>query len=47
MANAEHGMIAVDKMGGKILFLNPSTYQTEIVIDGFPRTCLLYTSRCV
>ena len=38
MANAEDGMIAVDKMGGKVLFLNPSTYQTEIVIDGFPRT---------
>ena len=33
-----HGMIAVDKMGGKILFLDPSTYETEVVIDGFPRT---------
>jgi len=32
------GMIAVDKMGGKVLFLNPVTYQTEVVIDGFPRT---------
>jgi YVTN family beta-propeller protein len=31
-------MIAVDKMGGKGLFLNPATYQTEVVIDGFPRT---------
>jgi YVTN family beta-propeller protein len=33
-----HGMIAVDKMGGKVLFLNPTTYATEVVIDGFPRT---------
>ncbi|HEY7242874.1 MAG TPA: hypothetical protein VH678_03210 [Xanthobacteraceae bacterium] len=32
------GMIAVDKMGGKVLFLNPVTYETEIVLDGFPRT---------
>jgi DNA-binding beta-propeller fold protein YncE len=32
------GMIAVDKMGGKVLFLNPATYATEVVIDGFPRT---------
>ena len=40
MANADnaHGMIAVDKMGGKVLFLNPATYETEVVIDGFPRT---------
>src|ERR1700724_2858495 len=33
-----HGMIAVDKMGGKVLFLDPTTYATEVVIDGFPRT---------
>ena len=32
------GLIAVDKMGGKVLFLNPATYETEITIDGFPRT---------
>src|SRR5262249_25276355 len=32
------GLIAVDKMGGKVLFLNPATYATETVIDGFPRT---------
>ena len=32
------GMIAADKMGGKVLFLNPATYETEIVLDGFPRT---------
>jgi YVTN family beta-propeller protein len=31
-------MIAVDKRGGKVLFLNPATYQTEVVIDGFPPT---------
>ncbi len=31
-------MIAVDKMGAKVLFLNPETYQTEVTIDGFPRT---------
>src|SRR5512134_856351 len=37
-ANGERGMIAVDKMGGKVLFLNPATYETEVVIDGFPRT---------
>jgi YVTN family beta-propeller protein len=33
-----HGMIAVDKMGAKVLFLDPATYATEIVIDGFPKT---------
>src|SRR5262244_2340452 len=38
MATAERGMIAVDKMGGKVLFLNLATYETEVVIDGFPRT---------
>src|ERR1700739_2659758 len=38
MANAEHGMIAVGKMGAKVLFLNPVTYETEVVIDGFPKT---------
>ena len=38
MTNVEHGMIAVDKMGTKVLFLNPQTYATEVVIDGFPRT---------
>ena len=40
MARAEsaRGMIAVDKMGGKVLFLDPATYKTEVVIDGFPRT---------
>ena len=33
-----NGLIAVDKMGCKILFLNPATYATETVLDGFPRT---------
>ena len=37
-AEPARGMIAVDKMGGKVLFLDPTTYATEIVIDGFPRT---------
>src|SRR5262247_3897177 len=32
------GMIAVDKMGAKVLFLNPTTYATEVVLEGFPRT---------
>jgi DNA-binding beta-propeller fold protein YncE len=31
-------MIAVDKIGCKILFLNPQTYETETVLDGFQRT---------
>src|ERR1700692_3925769 len=38
MADAEHRMSAVDKMCDKVLFLNPTTYETEVVIDGFPRT---------
>src|SRR4051812_28566772 len=37
MAHAK-GLIAVDKMGGKVLFLNPATYETETVLDGFQRT---------
>ncbi len=37
MANAR-GLIAVDKMGTKVLFLNPVTYETEVVLDGFPKT---------
>ena len=31
-------MIAVDKIGCKILFINPETYETETVIEGFQRT---------
>ena len=38
MTENARGMIAVDKMGGKVLFLNPATYATEVTIDGFPRT---------
>ena len=38
MTKNSHGMIAVDKIGTKVLFLNPQTYATEAVIDGFPRT---------
>jgi DNA-binding beta-propeller fold protein YncE len=38
MADSDHGMIAVDKMGTKVLFLDPDTYETQVVIDGFPRT---------
>ena len=40
MANASdaRGMIAVDKMGTKVLFLDPASYETEVVLDDFPRT---------
>jgi DNA-binding beta-propeller fold protein YncE len=38
MASVEHGMIAVDKMGTKVLFLDPQTYATEVAIDGFLKT---------
>jgi|AmaraimetFIIA100_FD_contig_123_92067_length_1497_multi_3_in_2_out_0_2 hypothetical protein len=31
-------MIAVDKMGTKVLFLNPVTYETELLLEDFPRT---------
>jgi YVTN family beta-propeller protein len=37
-ASNTRGLIAVDKMGAKILFLNPQTYETETVLDGFQRT---------
>lgn len=37
-SNGSRGLIAVDKMGGKVLFLDPNTYETEVAIDGFPRT---------
>jgi DNA-binding beta-propeller fold protein YncE len=32
------GMIAVDKMGTKVLFLDPNSYATEVALDDFPRT---------
>jgi YVTN family beta-propeller protein len=38
MADNPSGLIAVDKMGGKVLFLDPANYATEVTIDGFPRT---------
>jgi DNA-binding beta-propeller fold protein YncE len=39
MANTDvRGMIAVDKIGCKVLFLNPQTYETETVLEGFQRT---------
>jgi DNA-binding beta-propeller fold protein YncE len=38
MAMLSRGLIAVDKMGAKVLFLNHATYQTEVVLDGFQRT---------
>jgi len=37
-ANTSNGMIAVDKIGTKVLFLNPVSFATEVVLDGFPRT---------
>ncbi len=36
--NNVRGIIAVDKIGCKILFLNPQTYETETVLDGFQKT---------
>ena len=36
--NGVRGMIAVDKMGAKILFIDPASYETETVLDGFQRT---------
>lgn len=38
MGSTDHGMIAVDKMGAKVLFLDPVTFETRKVIDGFQRT---------
>ena len=32
------GLIAVDKKGGTVLFLNPRTFETEIVLGGFKKT---------
>ena len=37
-AGEARGLIAVDKMGAKVLFLDPMTYETQIVLDDFPRT---------
>ena len=38
MTKPVRGMIAVDKIGCKILFLNPQTYETETRLEGFQRT---------
>src|SRR6266705_7157203 len=38
LSKNSRGMIAVDKIGTKVLFLNPQSFATEVVIDGFPRT---------
>jgi YVTN family beta-propeller protein len=37
-SNGARGLIAVDKMGTKVLFLNPVSYQTEMALDGFHKT---------
>ncbi len=37
-ADGVRGMIAVDKMGTKVLFLDPVSYETEVVLEDFPRT---------
>jgi len=36
--NGARGLIAVDKMGTKVLFLDPTTYETEVVLEDFSRT---------
>jgi DNA-binding beta-propeller fold protein YncE len=38
MPMSSRGLIAVDKMGARVLFLNPASCATEVVLDGFPRT---------
>jgi DNA-binding beta-propeller fold protein YncE len=37
-ANGTRGLIAVDKMGTKVLFLNPATYDIQVALDGFEKT---------
>jgi hypothetical protein len=29
------GLIAVDKVGNRVLFLDPGTYDTELTLEGF------------
>lgn len=36
--NGTRGLIAVDKMGCKILFIDPQTYQIQTVLEDFQRT---------
>jgi YVTN family beta-propeller protein len=38
MADSARGIIAVDKMGAKVLFLDPGTFAVRKAIDGFQRT---------
>ena len=38
MTGSVRGMIAVDKIGCKILFIDPQSYATETVLEGFQRT---------
>jgi WD40 repeat protein len=37
MQGKPRGLIAVDKMGGKVLFLDPESYETLAVLDDFAR----------
>jgi len=37
IGNANRGLIAVDKMGGKVLFIDPATHATIKTLDGFQR----------
>ncbi|MCF8475666.1 MAG: hypothetical protein K9G60_01440 [Pseudolabrys sp.] len=36
--NDARGLIAIDKIGTQVLFLNPVTFETEVTIADFPRT---------
>lgn len=36
--NGARGLIAVDKMGTKVLFLDPVSYETQVVLEDFSRT---------
>lgn len=38
MGTTEHGMIAVDKMGARVFFLDPETFEIRKEIGGFQRT---------
>jgi DNA-binding beta-propeller fold protein YncE len=38
MGTNDHGMIAVDKMGAKVFFLDAETFAIRKVLDGFQRT---------
>ena len=37
-ADGTRGLIAVDKMGTKVLFLDPVSYETQVVLEDFSRT---------